>query len=184
MGQTFSQIISTGYDKDVIELAEKYQVGYDAVNEVYNRFNMASQKTKHIQPDVFHQLFLFTTKLARDNMDNFCNVTSEGCDFPGFFKLFQALKPQYRNKDLADIIFRTFQTDKGLFDAQAFMTELKSNLFFTHEGSQASMENFLFGKSNKSTTLTKEQYDELTKEPDSYILLYGRQLIFGSFIFQ
>ena len=173
------------YERVVKDLAEKHQMGVEAVDAIYTRFKMCSQTTDRISKEVFHNLFPFTTKLARDNMDQYCNVT-DYCDLEGFLKLFKALSPQYQNRELANIIYETFKTEVG-FDINTFITELKSNLFFTYENSQKELEKWISSKlqkGHKVKSLTKDQYDELTSDPNSYLLLYGRQLIFGSFIFQ
>ena len=179
------------YKPEVNKYAEQFNLGKETMNAIYDKFLMASQNSKDSIPvDVFLRLFPFTTQLAREGIKRYCLVEEDkGCNVEGFVKLFAALDPKYTNKELGNIIFEVFKTDSGLFDLKTFFTELKANLLFSYKGSENGLKEYINGsleneKANELETLTKKQFDRLTEKPSSYILLYGKQLLFGSFIFQ
>jgi hypothetical protein len=178
------------YRSEVKKNAERLGLGLETMDAIYDRFLEASKSNQeYIPKNAFLQLFPFTTKMACDNILTYCNVKDKGCSVEGFAKLFAALDPKYDSAALSNLLFEIFKTDTDLFDLATFMTELKSNLLFTCEGSSHGLNNYITSNigresTDKISTLTRKEFYEITKERSSYVLLYGKQLVFGSYIFQ
>lgn len=165
-------------------VSHNYNVGREVVYAMYNKFQTACTDSNKISKDSFDVIFPIIHEDVKKEMLKYLDADKDGAiDFDGFFRLYFPLRPSVSNKEFKELLYTLFRQKDGNFNAKLFISELKANMFFTHKGSDVVFEQqFNLGPGHES--ITKEEFDTLTKNVNSPVLLYGRQYIFGSFLFQ
>ena len=180
MGGNTSEV---SYSPLIVKMAEKHELGKEAVLAIYHRYKLASNEKDILSPTDFNKLFPFCTDLVKKNISKICNLENDGLSFDNFIPIFKCISPEISNTIFSEFVYNLFEEENKGWSIRHFIAELRSSLLFSHPDDQKNLEFLLKGESNISY-IDKNTFKAKASNLNSDVLRYSKQLIFGSFIFQ
>ncbi|EAY15780.1 hypothetical protein TVAG_188310 [Trichomonas vaginalis G3] len=165
-------------------LSTQYQVSETIIDTMYEKYELACGNSKVITFERFDTVFPIIDKTVKSNMLKYLEANHDNSiEFTGFFKLYLSLRPSLTNTTFRELLFSLFKTEDNNFDVALFISELKANMLFTCKGADKEFEQYFDLKPGEHT-IEYSSFKKLTESFNSPILLYGKQYVFGSYIFQ